>query len=115
VTVLLFVTTFDVFSQAAAKRLEDAFRSHVPRINALAVVMEAPQYVDLARSFRDVLELSYPVAIEDKRELQRQGVLSMVQGVPAWIFLNERGQVFAGGSGALSLSELEKTISGAGH
>ena len=64
-TVLLFVTTFDLASQAEAKHLEDLYRTHKPRINAVAVVMEAPKYAPLARSFAEVLGLSYPVALAD--------------------------------------------------
>lgn len=108
---LLFVTTFDVLSQAGAKRLEDLYRSHAPRINALAVVLEAPQYVELARSFRDVLELSYPVALVEKQNLRSQGMLAAVQTVPAWVFLDSSGHVSFAGSGALSMTQLEEAVS----
>src|SRR5690606_35375870 len=88
VSVLLFVTTFDVASQAQARRLEDLYRTHAPRLNALGVVVEAPRYADLARTFRDSLGLSYPLAMADRTVLESHSVFRQVQAVPAWIFLD---------------------------
>jgi hypothetical protein len=108
--VLLFVTTFDVYSQAQAMRLEDLFRSHEPRINAVAIVMEPPKNIQLVRSFIDVLRLSYSVGMADHQELERQGLLGQIQSVPAWVFLNARGQVVNSGLGGFSMTELERTV-----
>lgn len=110
VTVLLFVTTFDVLSQAQAQRLEDLYRTHSPRINALAIVMEAPRYVDLARSFRDVVGLHFPVAIASRQQIASQGALSQIQQVPAWVVLNARGQVRGAAIGEISPDELRKAV-----
>lgn len=110
VTVLLFVTTFDLASQAQAQRLEDLFRSHVPRINAVAVVMEAPRHVDLARSFREVLGLHYEVAIADRNAVARQGALRVVQQVPAWVVVDAEGSVRAAAVGGVSPQELTQLV-----
>ncbi len=110
VTVLLFLTTFDVMSQASAKRLEDLARSHAPRINALGVVLEAPQYVELVRSFREVLGLSYPLALSEIGRLRTQGMLGAVQTVPAWVFLDRSGRIRFAGSGALTMEQLEQAV-----
>lgn len=110
VTVLLFVTTFDVASQAQAKRLEDVYRQHAPRINAVAVVLEAPRYVDLARSFRDVLGLNYSIAMADKTSLAGHPQLKHVGAVPGWIFLDRSGRVSSVASGALSPARLEALV-----
>jgi peroxiredoxin len=109
-TVLLFVTTFDVASQTQAKRLEDAYRLHAPRINAVAVVLEAPRYVDLARSFRDVLGLSYSIAMADKASLASNPQLKHVGAVPAWIFLDRSGRVSSVASGALHPDRIEALV-----
>lgn len=105
---LLFLTTFDVFSQAAAKRLESFVRSHTPRLNAVAVVLEAPQYAELARSFRDTLALGYPVVLADQASLQSHPVFSAVKTVPAWIFLDRQAKVATTGTGALSIEQLRQ-------
>ncbi len=110
VTVLLFVTTFDVLSQAQAQRLEDLYRTYSPRINALAIVMEAPRYVDLARAFRDVVGLHFPVAIASRQQVARQGSLSQIQQVPAWIVLDSRGRVSGAAVGEISPDELRKAV-----
>ncbi len=110
VTVLLFITTFDVFSQAEAARLEDLYRSHHPRINAAAIIMEPPKNLELARAFVEVLHLSYPVGMADQRELERQGILGEVRTVPAWLILDKVGRLTATGVGTLTLSELESAV-----
>jgi peroxiredoxin len=106
VSVLLFVTTFDVASQAQARRLEDLYRTHAPRLNALGVVVEPPRYADLARTFRDSLGLSYPLAMADRSVLGGDPVLRLVQSVPAWLFLDREGRVVASAAGALTPSQL---------
>jgi hypothetical protein len=110
VTILLFVTTFDVTSQAQARRLEDLFRTHVPRLNAVAVVLEAPRYVDLARTFRDVLGLHYPVAMVDQHAQGAHSILARVKAVPTWIVLDARGRLTFATEGALTPAELEKVV-----
>lgn len=108
VTVLLFVTTFDIPSQAQAKRLEDLYRTHSPRLNAVAVVIEAPRYVDLARSYRQVLGLNYAIAMADKSSLAEHPQFRFVHAVPSWIFLDREGRINSSASGALSPGELEE-------
>lgn len=110
VTVLLFVTTFDVASQTQAKRLEDVYRLHAPRINAVAVVLEAPRHVDLARTFRDVLGLNYSIAMADKTSLASHPQLKHVGAVPAWIFLDRSGRVRSVASGALHPDRIEALV-----
>ncbi len=110
VTVLLFVTTFDLASQVQARRLQDLFRTHVPRTNAAAIVLEAPKYVDLAREFREQLALSYDVAITDKKALETHPILSRVQTVPTWIVLNRASAIIFVGTGALTPARLEEVV-----
>lgn len=102
VTVLLFATTFDLDSQAQARELEDLYRTHAPRVNAVLVFLEAPQYVDLARGFRDVLGLSYPVALCDQEEVRTMPRLPPVRAVPTWIVLDRYSRARAHHEGALS-------------
>ena len=92
VTVLLFVTTFDLASQVDAKQLNQVFHTHRPRFNAGAVVMEAAKYAPLADVFRSTLELSYPVAIADLDTVQQNSTLGEVRSVPAVIVLDASGR-----------------------
>ncbi len=110
VTVILFATTFDLPSQAQAKRLEDIFRTRAPRINALLVILEAPRYVDLARSYRRVLGLHYPVAMADAETRSGRGPFGDVRAVPSWVILDARGRVTFAGSGELEPARLLELI-----
>jgi hypothetical protein len=107
VTALVFVTTFDLASQLAAKRLNQALHTHVPRINAGAVVLEAPKYAPLADVFRTSLQLSYPVAIADLATLAQNSTLGEVRSVPTLILLDPQGREALRHYGAFTSEELE--------
>lgn len=109
-TVLLFVTTFDLNSQAQTKRLEDLFRLHKPRINAVAVVLEAPRYVEVARIFRDTVGVNYPVVMADADTLAGQGPWGQVRTVPTWAILRADGSLASVASGSLLPEELENWV-----
>lgn len=111
-TVLLFITTFDVFSQAQASRLEDLFRSREPRINAAAIVVEAPRNAELVTAFVEVLDLSYAVAMTESRTLSEHTFFRNIRAVPAWVFFDASGRPQAVGSGALSLDRLNEVLDG---
>ncbi len=110
VTVLLFVTTFDIASQAQARRLEDLVRTHVPRMNGAAVVIEAPRHIELARAFRDVLDLHYPVAMVDPRILKEDAQFDVVRAVPVWIFVDRGGKISEIFAGPRTPSELDRAL-----
>jgi hypothetical protein len=106
VTVLLFVTTFDLASQVAAKQLNQVFHSHRPRINAGAVVVEAAKYAPLADVFRSTLELAYPVAIADLDLLQQNSTLGEVRSVPTVLVLDAAGREVLRKTGNFSPDDL---------
>lgn len=113
VTVLLFLTTFDLASQAQAKHLEQLYRRHAPRFNALGVVMEPPRNAELARSFGEVLGLSYPIALADAATLSGDGPFGAVTSVPSWLILDREARAVFAKAGALAPSALEKAVSAA--
>ncbi|HEY3667527.1 MAG TPA: TlpA family protein disulfide reductase [Polyangiaceae bacterium] len=107
VTVLVMVTTFDLASQVAAKRVNQVLHAHRPRINAGAVVLEAAKYAPLADAFRSVLELSYPVALADLDTLQRDSTFGEVMSVPTLLVLDASGREVTRKSGNFTVAELE--------
>ncbi|MEP7051653.1 MAG: TlpA family protein disulfide reductase [Pseudomonadota bacterium] len=115
VTVLLFVTTFDLASQVAAKRLEQVLRAHRSRIFAAAVVMEAAKYAPLADVFRSSLELSYPVAIADLITVQQSSTFGEVLSVPTTLVLDAQGREVLRKSGSFTVAELETWLARAEH
>jgi len=107
VTVLVFVTTFDLASQVAAKRVNQLLHAHRPRINAAAVVLEAAKYAPLADVFRSSLELSYPVAIADLPTVQQSSTFGEILSVPTALVLDAQGREVVRKSGNFTVSELE--------
>ena len=107
VTALVFVTTFDLASQVAAKQLNQALHKHRPRINAAAVVLEAAKYAPLADVFRTSLQLSYPVAIADIPTLLQNSTLGEVRSVPTLIVFDAHGREVLRQYGAFSSEDLE--------
>lgn len=113
-TAVLFVTTFDLVSQAVARTLNDTVRRHRPRANALAVVLEVPKYAVLAESFRQSLGLVYPVALADADTLSGRGPFGPVRVVPTLVVLDRKGRRVWQKVGLVSASELSRALSDAG-
>ncbi|HYO98196.1 MAG TPA: TlpA family protein disulfide reductase [Polyangiaceae bacterium] len=92
VTALLFVTTYDLPSQVAARRLGEVVSRHTPRVNAVAIVLEAAENAPLVDVFRSSLRLRYPVAIADVVELRGSAAFSNVDRVPTLVLLDRQGR-----------------------
>ncbi|MEZ4371753.1 MAG: hypothetical protein R3B07_13050 [Polyangiaceae bacterium] len=110
-TAVLFITTFDLPSQALAKRLDDVLRSHKPRANGVAVVLEAPKYAELAQAFGESLGLSYPVAMADQAALEGDGPFGDIREVPVMVVLDYRGLEVARYAGVPSVDQIEDALS----
>ena len=111
-TAILFVTTFDLASQAEARHLNDVLRTHRPRINAGVVVLEAPKYATFAEVFRTSLGLNYPVAIADAGTLLGEGPFGSVDRVPTLIVLDSYGREGSRLIGLRKPSEIESALEG---
>jgi hypothetical protein len=109
----LFVTTFDLASQAEAKSLNDALHRHKPRINAGAVVLEAPKHAILADVFRTSLGLTYPVALADPDTLEGSGPFGNIAGVPTLVVLDRDGREVTRKTGLIGAREIELALSSA--
>ena len=107
VTALVFVTTFDLASQVAAKQLNQALHTHKPRINAAAVVLEAAKYAPLADVFRSSLQLTYPVALADLATLAQNSTLGEVHSVPTVLVFDAQGREVLRKYGAFTSEELD--------
>jgi hypothetical protein len=112
VTALLFVTTFDLPSQAAARRLADVQSRHRPRFNAVAVAIESAENATLVVVFRDSLALPFPVAIADQVELRASPLFADVDRVPTLILLDREGRPTYRHHGLFEPSALESWLRG---
>jgi hypothetical protein len=106
VTAILLVTTYDLPSQVAARRLGDAFHQHKPRFNAACVALEAADNSVLVQTFRDTLRLDYPVALADVVELRASSAFAEVDRVPMLLILDRSGRERLRHSGLFETEEL---------
>jgi hypothetical protein len=112
-TVLLFGTTYDVVTQAVAKRLGQLWHEHTPRINVALILVEPPENVDMARAYQEALGIDYPVGLASGDPSKVAGSLGHVEVVPSWLFFSRSGRVFGSTVGDLSLSDLRRLVTDA--
>ncbi len=105
-TVLLFVTTYDLPSQAEAELLRDLLTSHKPRANGAIVMLEAPRAAPLAQVWADALGLKLPIAMASPNLLSGDSQLGRIEGVPTLIVLDRRGRLVAHAAGAQSREQI---------
>jgi hypothetical protein len=110
VTVVLFVTTFDLSSQIMAKRLEAVVHRHRPRANAGAVALEAPNDAPLVDVFKTSLGLTYPVALTNSTRVDQNGPFGAIDQVPVLVVLDSRGVEVARAIGVVSEVELDEAL-----
>jgi hypothetical protein len=92
-TVVLFLTTYDIVSQQAARQVEDLLHRREPRFNAGAIVLEAPKYATLVEAFGEALGLSYPLALADWGTRQGGGPFGAISAVPTVVVLDREGRI----------------------
>ena len=100
-TALLFVTTYDLPSQAEAQLLRDVLSTHKPVANAAIVMMEPPRSAALAQVWADAMNLKWPIAMASPSLLAGDSPLGRISGVPTLLILDRRGRVIAKSEGAL--------------
>lgn len=92
ISVIGFVTTYDMASQAEARFLAGLFREHVPRINVALLVLEAGENRPLIEAYAAALKLPYPVAIADAPTIAGEGPFAGLHHVPSVVILDAEGR-----------------------
>jgi hypothetical protein len=105
-TVVLFLTTYDLASQFAARDLAQIVRSFTPRANAVAVVFEDAQYEELLPLYRQTLELPYPVVMGDIATRAGQSAFGPVDVLPTLVVLDRSGREVWRHAGAAARAEV---------
>jgi hypothetical protein len=105
-TALLFVTTYDLPSQAEAELLRDLLRVHKPRANGAIVMLEPPRSAPLAQVWADTLGLKLPIAMASPSLLSGDSPLGRVEGVPTLIVLDRRGRLVVRAAGAQTREQI---------
>jgi hypothetical protein len=109
-TALLFVTTYDLPSQAEAELLRDVLSTHKPVANAAIVMMEPPRSAALAQVWADSLNLKWPIAMASVSLLAGDSSLGRISGVPTLMVLDRRGRLVAKSEGALGREALRDCL-----
>lgn len=110
VTVLVFITTFDLVSQLVVRRVGEVIVKFRPRANAAAVVLEAPQYAELLSAYRESLSLPYPVVMADFATQQGRGPFGDITKVPTTVVLDKDGGEVWRHQGPLGPDEIEGVL-----
>lgn len=109
-TVLLFVTSYDLPSQAQAQLLREVLSTHKPVANAAIVMMEPPQSAGLARVWAEAIDLKWPIAMASHSLLAGESSLGQITGVPTLIVLDRRGRLIAKSEGALGREAMRECL-----
>lgn len=100
---IALVTTYDMGSQLLLRRVEEAVRSHRPRANAGAVVMEPPKYEVLIDTYAEAMDLSFPVVLADMATREGRGPFGSVEFLPVLLILDTEGRIVARHTGPVEL------------
>ena len=92
VSVIGFLTTYDVPSQVEARFLAMLERRHSPRVNVAVLMLEAPENQPLVEAFAASLRLEYPVAIADAATIAGEGPFAGLHHVPSVVVLDRAGR-----------------------
>lgn len=109
-SVLVFITSFDLASQAQVRFLSMVKMRHRPRINAAAVLLEPKENLPLIEAFRATVGLDYPLAFGDAELLAGGGPFGEVSAVPTTVVLDREGRIVAKRTGLLKDDEIEDLL-----
>jgi hypothetical protein len=110
--VIVFLTTYDLGSQAQARFLSGIVRRRGPSVHAAAVVLEPPENRPLIVAFRDALRLDYPVALADAPLIAGEGPFGDIPAVPSTVILDSEGRLVWKHVGLAKDEEIETVLRG---
>lgn len=92
-TVLAFVTTWDVTSQAQIDFLVIMSKRDQGRVNYAMIALEDVRERELVEVYAQKLGVEFPVALGDKETIAGRGPFGDVHNVPTVVVLDRRGGV----------------------
>jgi hypothetical protein len=110
ISVIGFVTTYDLPSQAQARFLAGLLRTHTPRINVALLVLEAPENRPMIEAFVASMRLPYPVAIADAETIAGRGPFAGLHHVPSVVILDREGREALRRLGLTTQAELDELL-----
>lgn len=109
-TVIAFIATYDVASQAEARFLTAISRRHAPRLNVAIVVLEQQANQPMVEAFVETLGITYPVAFADAATLAGHGPFEGLHHVPSVVVLDREGHERARHLGFLDEQQLDALV-----
>jgi hypothetical protein len=109
-TALLFVTTYDLPSQAEALLLRDVAAVHRPTANAAIVMMEPPRLAPLAQVWAQSIGIDLPIAMASPALTSGESELGHITGVPTLVVLDRRGRLSSKTEGALTREQISDCL-----
>ncbi len=110
VTVVCFIATYDVTSQAQVRFLQRLHKEHAPRLNVALIVLEQPENRPMIEAYADALELPFPVAIADAATIRGEGPFQGLHHVPSISILDREGRERFRHLGLIEWTPLEEAV-----
>ena len=111
-TVVAFVATYDLASQAQARFISGVVRRRGSSVQAAMIVLEPPENRPLAIAFRDALRLPYPVAMGDDALIAGEGPFGDIHAVPSIVVIDAEGRLVWRHIGLSKESEIDDALKG---
>ncbi|MFO0757570.1 MAG: TlpA disulfide reductase family protein [Byssovorax sp.] len=91
-TVIGFIATYDIASQAEARFIGGLARHHAPRINAALLALEPRDNLPLVQAFAQGMGIELPVALADAATIAGEGPFAGLHHVPSVVLLDRQGR-----------------------
>jgi hypothetical protein len=110
ITVIGFIATYDLASQALARFLASLAHRHTPRVNVALLVLEQPENAPLVDAFAKALHIQFPVAMADAATIAGEGPFAGLHHVPAVVILDREGREAFVHRGLLDEAQIDGAI-----
>ena len=111
ITIVVFITTYDLLSQAQLRFVAELVREHKPRLNALALALEPAENLPLAQAMSEALHLPFPVAFADAETIAKSDAFG-ISATPSLVILTRDGRASWRRTGLVDKRQIEAALAG---
>jgi hypothetical protein len=104
-TVISFITTSSLASQAQADFLVSMAKHDSDRVHYVLVVLESQENRELVEIYKKALSIPFPVAVADAQTMAGGGAFGDVSAVPVTVLLDRAGRVVLRAEGRVVKSD----------
>lgn len=110
VTVLAFIATYDMPSQAETRFIVGFAREHRPRLNVGFIVLESKENRPIHEAFVAGVGIPYPVAVADPETIAGRGPFPGLHHVPSIVILDREGREAWRHLGFIEQKEIDQAV-----